>query len=89
MNHRAVKYAERVESGMCVRCGRNPRGKTLRCNKCNRQQMRYLHRSRGKLPEHVAMSVEEIAAALQWPVAEVRFTLMSAIAKVRSQFHDL
>jgi DNA-directed RNA polymerase specialized sigma24 family protein len=35
------------------------------------------------------MSVEEIAAALQWPVAEVRFTLMSAIAKVRSQFHDL
>jgi DNA-directed RNA polymerase specialized sigma24 family protein len=35
------------------------------------------------------MSVEEIAAALQWPVAEVRFTLANAIAKVRSQFHDL
>jgi len=46
-------------------------------------------RHRGQLPEHVAMSVEEIAAKLGWPVAEVRFTLMSAIAKVRCHFADL
>jgi hypothetical protein len=46
MNHRAVKYAQRVESGICVRCGRNPRGKTKRCDPCNRRQQRYLHRSR-------------------------------------------
>lgn len=89
MNHRAVKYAERVEGGICVRCGRNPRGKTKRCDPCNRVQLRYLHRSRGKLPEHVAMSVEEIAAALQWPVAEVRFTLANALEKICRGFANL
>lgn len=78
-----------VEAGICVRCGKVPRGTTLRCDPCNRRQQRYLHRSRGKLPEHVAMTVEEIAAALHWPVTEVRFTLANAIAKVRSHFIDL
>jgi hypothetical protein len=86
---RAEKYHARVEAGICVRCGKAPRGKTKRCDPCHRIQRRYWMRYRGQLPEHVAMSVEEIAAKLGWPVAEVRFTLMSAIAKVRCHFADL